>query len=235
MPAHRFFLEDTLHHATAALRGDELHHLQHVMRAKPGDAIELVNGKGVLALARVKTINNSEAVLEIEKKIETPPSSHQIILAQAFLRPALLDWVIEKGTELGATEFWLFPGEQSEKKEITPHQMQRLHQLTIGGLKQCGRLHLPNLVIKPSLLAWEKPAGTLLFGSLSSDAKSLEDRYPSPVMMVIGPEKGFTEKEQSFLETKLQATPVTLNLNTLRAETAALCALSLLSWSLSKA
>src|SRR5690242_5496216 len=114
MPAHRFFLDTTFSHKTALLEGDEFHHLKNVMRARIGDSIEIVNGRGALVHARLIEIKNSSALLEITQKIDQPSPSHTLILAQAFTRPALLDWIIEKGTELGADEFWLFPGEQSE-------------------------------------------------------------------------------------------------------------------------
>ncbi len=231
MPAHRFFLDTTFSDKTALLEGDEFHHLKNVMRARLGDNIEIVNGKGTLVHARLVEIKNNSALFEITQKIDEPPPSCILILAQAFTRPALLDWIIEKGTELGADEFWLFPGDQSEKKELTSHQLDRLHTLTLSALKQCGRLYLPSIRLKPSLSQWEKPQGTLLFGSLKPHAMPLQKNYPSPIIITIGPEKGFSTQEETLLGTKLQATGITLHRNILRAETAALCALSLLSQS----
>jgi 16S rRNA (uracil1498-N3)-methyltransferase len=224
MPANRFFLEDPL--TNPHLSGEEFHHLKTVMRAKLGDTFEIVNGNGLLALAKIIQITNSSASFEIIQKTEEPPPSVQLILAQAFLRPSLLDWVIEKGTELGATQFWLFPASLSEKKEITPNQLKRLHHLTLSALKQCGRLYLPTIEIKPPLSLWEKPKETLLFGSLDPHSKPFE-RIASSIVIVIGPEKGFSHEEHQILEKKLGGVGVKLHTNTLRAETAALCALSL--------
>ena len=225
MPAHRFFLEDL---ATPTLSGEEFHHLKNVMRARPGETLELVDGKGTLAIAKVVRMANSEASLEIVQKTHTPSSSTRLILAQALLRPSLLDWVIEKGTELGATHFWLFPADFSEKKELTPHQLARLEHIILSALKQSGRLYLPSLEIHPPLSRWEKPGETLLFGSLKGPAKPL-DKLSTSVIMAIGPEKGFSREEHQILEGRLGGIGVRLNANTLRAETAALCALSLLS------
>ncbi len=229
MPAHRFFLDDPLIQPIVELAGEEFHHLKNVMRARPGDIIEIVNGRGSLVHASLSEIKNSSATLEVTEKIDKPLPQPTLILAQAFTRPALLDWIIEKGTELGATHFWLFPGDQSEKKELTSHQQARLRTLAIAALKQCGRLYLPALEIKPPLSKWEKPSGTLLFGSLAPEAKPLQASYSSPIIMVIGPEKGFSSQEHAILETKLHGIGVTLHPNILRAETAALCALSLLT------
>lgn len=225
MPAHRFFLNSPLTHSTLSLSEEELHHLKHVMRARPGDTVEIVNGKGTLVQARLLDATH----LEITHRHQEPPPSRTLVLAQALTRPALLDWIIEKGTELGATHFWLFPGELSDKKELSPHQLERLSTLLISALKQCGRLYLPTLEIKPRLLLWQRPPGTLLYGSFAPGAKPLQPHAPSPVIIFIGPEKGLSNGEESFLENKLHASPVTLHPNILRAETAALCALSVLS------
>lgn len=227
MPAHRFFLENPLSSPTLQLSGEEFHHLKNVMRARPKDILEIINGKGVLATATLLQITPSHATVEITQRTHTPPPSTHTILAQAFLRPALLDWVIEKGTELGATHFRLFPGDLSEKKELTPNQLTRLHHLTLSALKQCGRLHLPSIEIYPPLSLWQKPQETLLFGSLIPGAKPLK-KSNSSALMVIGPEKGFSQEEHQLLQGKLGAAGVRLSANILRAETAALCALSLL-------
>ncbi|MGD0664724.1 MAG: RsmE family RNA methyltransferase [Rhabdochlamydiaceae bacterium] len=229
MPAHRYFLDSPLTEETATLAGDEFHHVKNVMRARTGDTIEIVNGQGILAHARLLEIKNTSALFKITQRIHQPPPATSIILAQALTRPALLDWIVEKGTELGATHFWLFPGDQSEKKELTPHQLDRLRTLITSALKQCGRLYLPTLELKPPLSKWQQPSGTVLFGSLASNSKPLSAGYSSPVIMVIGPEKGFSDQEHTILETKLHGTAVTLHPNILRTETAALCALSLLS------
>ncbi len=220
----RFFLDSL---DSRELFGDEFHHLKTVMRARIGDTIELLDGKGTMLSATVTSLHTDHATFEVTQKRHEPPPSNSIILAQAFTRPALLDWIVEKGTELGAAEFWLFPGEQSEKKELTSNQLQRLHTLTISAIKQSGRLYLPKLEIQPPLAEWKKPAGTLLFGSLAPDAKPLTGATESTII-VIGPEKGFSKNEHTFLEKNLQATGVKLNSNILRAETAALCALSIL-------
>lgn len=230
MPAHRFFLNDDLSRTTALLSGPEIHHLKHVMRVQIGQQVELVNGKGTLAKARLTEVKTTEAYFDIIEKIDIPSPPFELILAQAITRPALLDWIIEKGTELGATQFWLFPGDLSEKKELTSHQLERLQHLMVGALKQCGRLYLPTLTMKPSLSQWAQPSETVLFGSLLPTAQPLASHYASSVVIVVGPEKGFSAEEHRTLETQIKATGIKLHSNILRAETAALCALSLLSY-----
>jgi len=220
MPANRYFIPSPLT-SPIALPKDELRHLKVVMRARAGDMLEVVNGEGVLAICKVLPSYQLDIV---ETKITPPPP--EMILAQGFIRPALLDWVIEKGTELGATGFWLFPGDLSEKNSISESHLERLKHLTISALKQCGRLYLPTIEILPPIKQWEKPPIPLFFGSLEPQAAVLTAKPPA--IIAIGPEKGFSREEEVWLKEKLDGKGAKLNNGTLRAETAAVCALSLL-------
>ena len=144
-----------------------------------------------------------------------------------------LEWIIEKGTELNATAFWLFPGMLSEKDTLSDSQRDRAKHLAISAMKQCGRLDLPEIVIKPPLLQWSPLTGTLLFGDTAEDAPYLWDLplpkpLPTPVIVFIGPEKGFDPKERAFLLNTMKASSMRLHPNILRTETAPLVALSLI-------
>ena len=144
-----------------------------------------------------------------------------------------IGWILEKGTELGLTEFWLFPGHHSERKTLTEHQLQRLRALTIAAMKQCGRLYLPTITLKPPLSEWESPHPPAFFGDLSPDAPPLFNAWQQnprqdEVLFFIGPESGFSKEEESTLR-HFDATGVKLHQNILRTDTAALAALTLIS------
>jgi 16S rRNA (uracil1498-N3)-methyltransferase len=198
------------------------------MRIKAGESVELIDGKGTLATARVKTPGKETSLLEISTSIQATPSK-ELILAQALPRPNLLDWILEKGTELGATQFWLFPGELSEKKELSAHQLQRLTTLTIAAMKQSGRLFLPQIHLKPALAKWPSLPGQVFYGDTRSSAPKLTCNPQDPITFFIGPEKGFSSKEIDHLEQTLKAKGVKLHDNILRTETAGLVALSQIS------
>lgn len=223
MPKERFYIAD-LNACQVQLKGSENHHLTHVMRAKMGDTVELTNGKGGLASAIVKIPGKELTLLEVTSFQETPPPK-EIILAQALPRLNLLDWIIEKGTELGASSFWLFPGELSEKKELNITQQQRLLTLSIAAMKQSGRLFLPSILFKPPLSKWPPLSGQLFYGDTHPSAPKLTPTSQLPIAVVIGPEKGFSPKEVESLRT-FGAKGVKLHENILRTETAGLVALS---------
>ncbi|NGX48225.1 MAG: Ribosomal RNA small subunit methyltransferase E [Chlamydiae bacterium] len=226
MPENRFFLDQPFEKdLTAKITGDELKHLR-VMRREMGDTIELVNGRNQLAHAKITSLDKDAATLILSEITTNPPPKQQLILAQALLKPKNLDFVIEKGTELGATAFWLFPGQRSEKKSLSPTQIQRCRHLAISALKQCGRLDLPEIREMPPLADWvEFPPGELFFGNLNS--KNIFTPPEGDSTLFVGPEKGFSQEEEDLLSK--HAKGVRLHPYVLRAETAALCFLSLSS------
>ncbi len=227
----RFFIDRPLTEgASVEIRDKEFHHLANVMRVKPGDAVEIINGQGALAKAVVKEIQKKQAVLDIASAKQYEKPIKEIILAQAFPRPQKLDFIIEKGTELGITQFWLFPGKKSDRKEIKPAQLERLKILCISALKQCGRLWLPNLTIKPELEKWTRLEVPFYFGDIRESAPFLQAVWKPYAQsgFFVGPESGFENSETEKLEI-LGAQGVKLNLNVLRTETAAITATGLLA------
>lgn len=223
MPDNRYYLDDPLEQSSqVSLEDDEWHHLSRVMRAKIGDEVELVNGRGRLAIASLTEKN----LLEIRQTREEPPPARTLILAQALPLPNHLEWIIEKGTELGASAFWLFPGDRSEKKGLSDNQKRRLHLLTLAALKQCGRLYLPPILEKPPLSKWEAVQGAF-FGDPRSTTAPTSLPKEGVFTLFIGPEAGFSPKEEELLRHQFNATGVRFNPHILRAETAAICALSI--------
>ncbi|MCB1080600.1 MAG: 16S rRNA (uracil(1498)-N(3))-methyltransferase [Chlamydiia bacterium] len=221
MPHDRFYIDAPLKDRVS-LQGEELHHLHRVMRKKAGDTLELVNGKKGLALGKIFSVSKWEAQIDILQTEQKEPLLPPMILIQALPKLPLLDFIIQKGTELGVSTFYLYPSAHSEKKGLSPTQMQRLNHILIASMKQCGRLDLPTLEMGfPSL---DIP---LFFGDLSENAPPLSQKGKLPGALAIGPEKGFTEKE--ILELREKGTGVRLAPYTLRAETAALTGLSILA------
>lgn len=233
MPAERYYYPNELHEdCIVILENTEFHHLTNVMRAKEGDLLELVNGQGVLAQASVLKIEKKKAQLKIiDVKTESKPS-FEIILAQSTPRINRLDTILEKGTELGMTQLWLFPGDFSERKILTEHQLERMTSITIGAMKQCGRLYLPQILLKPKLEQWERSPYSMFYGDVNPEAPKLETSLRTfsgdGLIIVIGPESGLSDKEELYLR-NLKAQGVKLHPNILRTDTAAIAALALIS------
>jgi 16S rRNA (uracil1498-N3)-methyltransferase len=231
MPAERFYIPTPFkENLEVILEGQEFHHLAHVMRLEEGEQAELVNGEGSLAHAKLIKRDKKKALFLIETVSTEPKPVKKIILAQALPRINRLDTIIEKATELGATHIWLFPGQLSERKSLTEHQVERLQGLAVSAMKQCGRLYLPELKILPALDKWEKTEVPSYFGDVRATAPLFLDAYhrKESTLFFIGSEAGFNDKEVTQLES-LGAKGVKLHGNILRTDTAAIIALSLIS------
>lgn len=231
MPAYRYYMDaDFKAGDQLKLEGAEQHHLAHVMRQVAGDRIDLVNGRGVLASAEILSVGRREALLRVEEATYYSPPKHTIILAQAMTRASRLDFILEKGTELGMSELWLFPAERSEKEKLSDSKLERMRHLTIAAMKQCGRLHLPRIVIREHFNLWDPFDGLVCFGDVDCRKnESLNWREQKRILFFVGPESGFTPTEAQSLR-KLGAVGIKLHENILRTETAALTGLALIHW-----
>jgi len=234
MPENRFFLSEEMQEGTiVSLAGEEAHHMRIVMRKKAGETLELIDGRGALAQAEIIGFSKDAVQLEIKSLFREKKSAFEVVLAQAIPRINRLDAILEKGTELGMTKLWLFPGMHSEKKSISPSQFQRMQKILISATKQCGRLFLPEIELKPSLDNWKGLNLPSFFGDIDSSAPAFfpilqSEKPPKGVLFFIGPEQGFHSQEETILK-ELGARGVKLHPNILRTDTASLCALSLIS------
>lgn len=231
MPQDRFFIDKfpLQENESLCLKGEEAHHLLRVMRKKRGERVELVNGKNQLAIAEIQNLTQKEVTLKILILINQTLPKFQIIICQAIPRPQRLDTIVEKATELGMNQLWLFPGQLSEKKVISPSQLQRLHNISIAALKQSGRLDVPQIEIKPDLKDWKSFDLPAYFGQPSGDVPHFSKVFSKKegLLFFIGPEAGFTEGEKNELIAR-GAQAVSLHPNILRTDTASLVALSLI-------
>lgn len=237
MPDNRFYIQVPFFDKNEPLflEKEEFHHLAHVMRLKAGETIELINGMGSLAEAEITSLDKHRASLCVTSIQTDITPSHRLVLAQALPRLPRLEYIIEKSVELGVTELWLFPGTFSEKKEVSPSGLERLHHIALSAMKQCGRLFMPKIILLPPLFKWtsENIPTNAFFGDTRQSAISFPNSLNSDsFLIVIGPEKGLQEKEVLHLEKNLHMKGIKLHNNILRTDTAAICALSLASFAL---
>ncbi len=228
MPHNRFFTEDLLEkNSLIQIREKELQHLVQVMRAKIGDKVEIVDGKGWLAEGIIASLQKQQASIEITKKEFSKGLESKLILACAVPLMNHLDFILEKGTELGVDEFWLHISSKSQS--LSKERVPRLQSLIVAALKQSGRLYLPKITFFSSLESIPKNQGSYYFGDLSPKAEYPQISSSQNLILFIGPEGGYTEQEIHFIKTHFSALGIKLSENILRAETAALAGAVLLS------
>ncbi|MCX7784772.1 MAG: 16S rRNA (uracil(1498)-N(3))-methyltransferase [candidate division WOR-3 bacterium] len=217
--------------------GQEAHHISRVMRHKPGDMIYVTDGEGNEYQCTIDKINNQiEAnIVNINRKAREPKI--KVTLAQSIIKGFRMDIIIEKATELGVTEIIPVITERTIA-QVSEKKNERFKNIAFAAIKSSTRTFLPEisspilfsqLVNKIydydlTLMAWEEEKHNRL-------PDIIRDKNLRKVLLIIGPEGGFSDTEvQKALNYGVKC--FTLGPRRLRAETAAISALSLLMYEL---
>lgn len=217
------------------LSEDRLHYLTRVLRLTEGAELEVFDGKGRAFPAKLSKVGDGTGELELAAPVNAAAVARWIGLVIGLPKGDKLEWVLQKGTELGASAF--FPVETrravvklEEKKR--PERAKRWQKIVEEAARQCGRSDVPTAHAATSLedaVAALPPGTQLLVCDEEEHERPLGAAFArappsSPVALVFGPEGGLDRSEVSALVER-GATPVTLGRRILRAETAPLAAL----------
>lgn len=186
----------------------------------------------------VTTVTDREISARILQTTAPPPrTSPSLVLAQALLKGEKMDWVIQKATELGVDQFVPLLAKHSVVKlrqDRIEHQMGRWRRIAVEAAQQSERWTVPRLeepVTLSELLTRYKTASAKLLLAERSNGVSLQGtRLPADVhdtvLLVIGPEGGWDPEEVTLAENH-SCLVVTMGMTILRAETAAIAAVSI--------
>jgi 16S rRNA (uracil1498-N3)-methyltransferase len=212
------------------LDGAELHHAVRVLRLQQGEAVRVLDGAGVVYIGRWDAGENS--VMIEAATLEPPPRCH-VILAAALLKGEHWDWLIQKSVEVGVqriaavlTEHTVVRIPEQERARKT----ERWNRIAQAALKQSGQARLPEIAQPAELgdVCASLPAGGerwILSERGGVDLGSLLKAGTERIVLLSGPEGGWSDCE---LDTARHHdfVPISLGTRILRAETAALYALS---------
>jgi 16S rRNA (uracil1498-N3)-methyltransferase len=216
------------------LPATEAHHAAHVLRLNPGDAVELFDGAGGSALARIVRSHHGEVTAAVDevrpRRVRARPVIH---LAFAVPKGNRLDWLLEKATELGAASLRpvLFERSVAGKGELSAEKRRRWLGHCIAAAKQAGTDFLPDIREPLPLvdLPAEFPETSGFYGDVGEDAvpvaRALEAAAGGSLVLVVGPEGGLTTDEARVLR-EAGFAGVRLGRTTLRIETAAVALLA---------
>ncbi|MDD5349709.1 MAG: 16S rRNA (uracil(1498)-N(3))-methyltransferase [Chthoniobacteraceae bacterium] len=229
------------------LDADESHHATGVLRLKTGDRVTVFNGEGEQAAAEIAGGGKRALELRPLEITASPKPSCRITLGQAVPKGKTMDLIVQKATELGASAVVPLLTErtvvQCDARE-TEKKREKWQTVAVEACKQCGQNWLPAVAAPQSLgelLASAADFDLLLIASLQPDARhpkavlaearSEKGGSPQNVLVLVGPEGDFTDAEIALAKAR-GCRPVTLGPIILRAETAALYCLSVLSYEL---
>lgn len=212
--------------ARPVIDGPAAHYLLNVMRLKLGDPILLFDNISGEWLAVVDDTAKRSLTLRIERQMRDIEQVPDLWLCFAPVKKARLDWIIEKATELGVARLQPVITERTIVERV---KRERLEAQIIEACEQCGRTALPTLAepVKLPQLLKDWPAGrTLLFADEAGGAPLATVDAPAPAAILTGPEGGFTARERELLIGTGAVRRIALGPRILRAETAAIAAVS---------
>lgn len=234
----RFFINPDSHKIPAAGEQMELpatvsHHLAHVLRATVATPVILFDGCGGEHQASVQALSKKIVTVQIEQyNAVDRESSINTVLVQAVVTGSKMDMLIQKAVELGVTKIVPVISERCQvqlKDKRAKTRQQHWSSVIESACEQCGRTRLPVLEKVTPLFPWAtEVSGGVTKLVLQPDAGySLKDiKEPDhTVMMMVGPEGGFSNNEISKLE-NANYKSIQLGSRVLRTETAGLAALA---------
>lgn len=207
------------------LTGAEFHHAVRVARVGAGEVIELFDGEGRTAAARVESISDSRAELLItDEAVPSREPSFRIELAISLIQLERFELVLQKATELGAWRITPVLAERSEiRQERIRGKRERWRKIIFESVKQSGRSRIPDLAEPQSLAeAIRSDSVSIIF-----DSDAAPDGFPRSreVTVLIGPEGGWSSGELELARER-GAYFRRLGPRRLRSETAAIAAMT---------
>lgn len=212
-----------------------------VLRLQPGDAITLFNGAGGEWSAVIERMGRSEVEVRIEShQVIEREAARAVHLAVGLMAAERMDWLVEKATELGAASLTPLQLERSSLRlsgERAAKKRAHWQAVAVAASEQCGRNRVLQVHVQRSLVDWLAPgepaAAWRALLSLDVDAMPLREAVAAraddaAVCLLSGPEGGLSPQEEAAARAAGWQ-PVSLGARVLRAETAPLAALALLS------
>ena len=251
-PTHRFYLPTAVKTGAEIILSErEAHHAAQVLRVRAGEHVAVLDGAGLECACEVREVGKRAVTLAVvSRKNHSAPVS-RVTLVQALTKSKSFDAILQKATELGVTRIIPIAAERSVARvdaDDADDKVERWRATAVEAMKQSGSPWLPQIeapLTPQAFLARGELQSELTFlGSLQAGARHprvhfhefflQHQRPPASVAVWIGPEGDFTHAEVG-LALAAGARAITLGPTVLRADTAAIYSLSVISYELGAA
>ncbi|CAG7634595.1 16S rRNA (uracil(1498)-N(3))-methyltransferase [Paenibacillus allorhizosphaerae] len=229
---------------TVLIQGDDAHHLIRVMRAKPGDAFIVSDGESREAIVKVRSVGKDEVLADPVEwlSMENEPLV-DIWIAQSLPKGDKMELVIQKGTEIGAALFLPFVSERTVVQLDSKKEGKRVDRWQKIAKEAAEQAHRNKVPVVESPLTWkellqrvsEADCAWICYEKESTqELRSAIQQALAPkegtagrrkLILIIGPEGGFTEQEVTAAEAA-GCRSISLGKRILRTETAAMVGLT---------
>ena len=217
--------------AKISLDPSAVHYVRDVLRLKQNSPLIVFNGKGGEFSAYIQKLTRKSIVISVEEWIDRETESPiKIDLGLGIIRGERMDFVLQKAVELGVFRICpIISTRTVVQLKAERKNTKRIHweKIVHNAAEQCGRNYLPEVASPEQLTDWilNKNGLKLFFDPHSEKTIQDIDRPQGPVILLSGPEGGFTETERDQAKTA-GFTPIRLGPRILRAETAVLAAIA---------
>ena len=214
------------------LTNEQTHYVKDVMRLKIGDKLSIFNTLGEWNAA-IESYEKNGTKIKIMEKVRDKSNEKNIWLAFSPIKQNPLNFVIQKGTELGVQKFIPILSDRTIVREVN---IERIKKIIVEASEQSNRISVPEINKPDSLknfLSIFPKNGCLIFCDINSNQNNLknifEKKVDGPVCILIGPEGDFSENERKMIIEHNQTYSVSLAKNILKSETAALSAITIVN------
>jgi 16S rRNA (uracil1498-N3)-methyltransferase len=207
------------------LDAGQANYLGNVLRLGAGEHVLLFDGASGEWIARIAEAGRKRMTLAVEERTRAQEGVPDLWLAFAPVKRAQTDWLVEKATELGVSRLQPVTTRRTIVERV---KLDRLMAIAIEAAEQCNRTSVPAIDEPQSLDAFLKihSGRALYFADEAGGEPAAAAFKPGPATILTGPEGGFTEDERSAIRAGEAAIPISLGPRILRAETAALAAVT---------
>lgn len=209
------------------LDGPQANYLANVLRLGAGDRVKLFDDVTGEWLGEIVEAGRKRVSLRIAAHLKEREPVPDLWLLFAPIKRGRIDWIAEKASELGVAR--LIPV-LTRRTIVDRLNGERLMAHMIEAAEQCERTALPALAepVKLDALLKDWPGGRVLYFADEQGGEPLAKvAAPGPAAILIGPEGGFTDEERDAIRSLAEARPISLGPRILRADTAAVAAVSL--------
>lgn len=242
---HRFHVpSDQVNHIQFPLPASEAHHAVKVLRCRPQEVVEVLDGRGRRLKCQITDVARREVHVAVLDEVADDPPPVRIVLYSALAKGRAFDLILEKAAEIGVSEVVPVICERSvavPAEDQAAAKVERWQQAVVAAMKQCGRSWMP--VVRPmrpfyTAIAHSDECSWNLVAALDDAARPLKEwlrgvteplKAGASVGVWIGPEGDFSESEYEVMRSRRFAF-ARLTDAVLRSETAALYVLACLHY-----
>ena len=226
-----FFAKSLSINLTDKLDKSQSHYVSKVMRVKENEVFSLFNSSGEWE-AKILNISKNIVEFNVRKQLRKKENIKEIWLAFSPIKSNYFNFMIQKATELGVTRFIPIIFDRTIVRKINK---ERLEKIIIEATEQSNRINIPTLEKPQNLknfLSNNSKKIDLVFTDLNTSKKKLEvsKEGNKPLCAVVGPEGDFSEKERELILNFKDVKQININQNILRAETATISIISIISY-----